>query len=273
MAFVKKWKIALYGVSAVVVLVVILGIILLSNMNTIATAGIERVLSYVLKVEVTLKSATISLLGGKITLEELTIGNPEGFNTAHAFLVDKISVNADLKSFATDKPRIHSIDIKSPQIVLEQGFKGSNLSTLIKNASSSETDKEAPPETQKKMKIDTLTVSNARVSLSAPVLQGKAISVSLPRIELNNLGGEKEYVEIAQSLALFLTAITKETLKAAKGGIPDDLEEMLSSSFDAAVEGIDNAGGILKKGADEVKERLDTVSDKIGGIFKKKKKE
>jgi len=265
-------------ISTVVVLFIVVmasAIIIFANLNAIAKAGIEKVLSYVLQVDVSLQKAKVSLLGGSVKLKGLVIGNPEGFKTEKAFSVDEVTVKVDIKSFTTDEPNIRLISIESPEITLEQGFKGSNLSQLVENASRFEGKRaeEAPEGSQKNIKIDTITIDGAQIALSAPVLQGKEISFPLPRIELNDIGGEKERVSIAEAMQLFFTEILSQAIKAGGGIIPPGLDESLQKSLNSALEGIRDASGVLKEGVEELKEKTGILKEGTRSLFGKREGE
>lgn len=258
-----------------IVSIVIAGVgiaIVLSNINTIAKNAIVKVCSYVLQVDVKLEKVNVSLLGGSLSMEGLVIGNPEGFKTKEAFSMDKIEVSLDIKSFRTNEPIIKLISIENPRITLEQGFKNSNLKQLMKNASrfEGETPVEDTPESQaaqKEVRIDKLIVSGAKVSLSAPVLQGQALSVPVPRIELAELGGKKEPITVAKSIKIFLNAVLEETLKSGKGIIPADLTKDIQNSLTDTVESVKD--NIIKKGASEIKEGVEGAAKGIKSLFKK----
>lgn len=284
----KKKKILKVIVIALVCVIILGGIaiaVVLANLDSIAQKGIVEVMEFVLQVDVQLKKVNISLLGGSCTLEGLVIGNPAGFKTKEAFSVDKVDVKVDIKSFKSDEPVVKLVSVKNPRITLEQGFRGSNLTKLIENASRFETkegEKEKPKaeESQKKIRIDKVIVSGAKVKISAPILQGEGVAVPLPRIEMNDIGGKKEPVTIAQAIKIFFTKIFTETIKSGKGIIPEDLDKLLTESFqglvktigdvpDFAVEGAEEVFGQLKKGGETVKDGVEDAAKGIKGLFKK----
>lgn len=263
--------------GAVLIAIGIVAGVILANLNDIAKKATVKALSYVLQVEVNLNKFEISLLGGSCTLEGLVIGNPEGYKTKEAFSMDRIDVSVNIKSFRTDEPVIKVVSIKNPKITLEQGFKKSNLSQLIKNASRFEGKEEkkaepSPREAEKKIRIDKILLSGARVSLSAPVLQGEALTIPLPTIEMKDIGGKGNPVTIGKAIKIFLSQVVTETLKAGKDIIPSDLDKMLQTSFRDALN-IDTSA--LKKTADDlgenVKEGVKGIQDSVKGIFQKDK--
>ncbi len=253
--------------GAVLITIGIVAAVILANLNDIAKTATVKVLTYVLQVDVKLEKFEISLLGGSCTLEGLVIGNPEGFKTKESFSMDRIDVSVNIKSFRTNEPVIKIISIKNPKITLEQGFKKSNLSQLIKNASRFETGKEtkaesAPKESEKKIRIDKILLSGAKVSLSAPVLQGQALTIPLPSIEINDIGGNNTPVSIGKGIEIFLSRVLTETLKAGKDIIPGDLTKEIQNAVSGAVD-------TIKKGSSDIKEGVEDAAKGIKGIFKK----
>jgi len=267
----SKKKTILKAILIFVIVVIVIGAIgvgvLIKNKDAIIKKAVVKVLSYVLQVEVKLDSLKLSVMEGKCTLEGLVIGNPEGFKTSHAFSMDKIEVDLEVKSFTTDEPVIHLVSVTNPQIILEQGFRKSNLSQLIKNASRFEgkkkTGAEEKPEAeeaQKKIRIDKVIVEGAKVSVSAPVLQGEKLSVPLPRVEINDIGKRKP-VTIAEAIKIFVSAVLKEALKSGKGIIPSELDDQLKKSFDDAAE------TVKKDVLDKVGDGVESVTDGIKKLF------
>ena len=97
MAKKKLKKIIISVVVALVIAVVVSALVIFANLNTIAKAGIEKVLSHVVQVDVSLQKAKVSPFGGSVKLQGLVIGNPEGFKTTEAFSVDEVTVKVDIK--------------------------------------------------------------------------------------------------------------------------------------------------------------------------------
>ena len=243
-------KIAIAVVVLATLLVIALAV-LYSNRNTIIKKSVETVLSDVLQVKVTLESANLSIPKRTVELKGLVIANPDGFKTPKAFSMDSILVKVDVLSFRTEEPVINIISMESPDITIEQGFHGSNISTLIKNASGEEEKKEPEEEKEseagKAIKIEKVVVDKAEIGLSAPVLKGRSISYTLPRFEMNDIGGKGKKTTIAESIRIFLIEILKRSLAQGKGIIPDDLQKSLQSSLDSVVS--------------TVGKQLDTMSD------------
>lgn len=216
-------------------------VVLVSQADTLVKAGIEKTMSFVLEVDVTVEEVKIRPLQGSVGIAGLVIGNPEGFHTQSAISLDEVSVEADLMSFRTDEPLIRLISIQRPKVTLEQGLRSSNLSTLIASASRFGADGEPPAEEEEeeeaeptpegaemKLKLEKIVVADTTVAVSAPILKGAEASYTLSTIELDDVGGKDAYVTVAELLRIILTEILMKSVEAAQGVIPDDLQSSLS---------------------------------------------
>lgn len=269
----KKQKILKILGIAVIVLVIIAivgGAILYAGRNTIARKGIIEVLSYVLQVDVQLKKVNLSPFKGAVSLEGFVIGNPEGFDGKELFSADKIDVALDIKSFSTNEPTIKLISMKNASVTLEQKLSGSNVSKLIDNASrlqgeKKEEPKEKPAASEKKIKIEKILLEGTKAGVVAPFTGGKALSVPIPRIEMNDLGGNKEPMNIPQAISAFFKEIVKAILSSGKNILPADFDKQLGAAFSGATEAVGKAG-------EKVMDSVGDAAKGIGGLLKKDKK-
>jgi uncharacterized protein involved in outer membrane biogenesis len=97
--------------------------------------GIEKAAGHALQVDVTLGDIRLHPLRNELEIVDMVIGNPDGFQTRSAFQIYRATVHADLRSFLSDEPVIHLIELERPKVTLERGLRTSNLKELINNAS------------------------------------------------------------------------------------------------------------------------------------------
>lgn len=270
----KKRKIfKILGIAAIVLVIIAIvgGSILYAGRNSIARKGIIEVLSYVLQVDVQLKQVNLSPFKGAVSLEGFVIGNPEGFDGKELFSADKIDVALDIKSFSTNEPTIKLISMKNASVTLEQKLSGSNISKLIDNASRLQGEKkenepkEKPAASDKKIKIEKILLEGTKAGVVAPFTGGKAIAVPIPRIEMNNLGGNKEPMNIPQAISAFFKEIVKSILSSGKSLLPADFDKQIGAAFSGASEVVGKAG-------EKVIDSVGDVTKGIGGLLKKDKK-
>ena len=174
----KRWL--LIGGSLVGGLMVVIAIVLLyvvSSLDSIIKAAVEKYGSEVTQVEVRLDKAKVSITSGEGSLRGLTVGNPEGFKTDRAFSLGEISVALDVGTVTQDPVVIKEIVISAPEVTYELGPGGSNIDTIQRNvnayagtgkgkakekAPSMDPDKEG-----RKLIIQNLYVKKGKVNVSA----------------------------------------------------------------------------------------------------------
>ncbi len=271
---VKKTILILVALAAAVVAIGI--IVLLSSLNSIVKTGVEEVLSYVLEVDVTLDSADVKVTEGSVELSGLHIGKPEGFKTDESFSVETIKVKVDIKSFTGDSPTVDLIEIIGPRITLEQGLRKSNFSEMIKSASrfssdTPEAEDEEPEAAGKPVIIKKILVTEAKVSISAPLLQGKKATIPLPKVEIDDLGSESDPIAPAEAIGEFFKRLFSEALKAGKGIIPDDLGELLGDSLEGAKAAAAKVGEELGDAKEALGDQLKGAKESLGEATEKAK--
>ncbi len=239
--------------AIVIVIVVAAALILLGNINTLVKEGVEQTAPLVLKAPVELKSVDISVFSGSGTLSGFRVGNPKGYKTDYAFNMGRLQVELDTASVTSDKIHIKSVVIDAPDIVFEGGLNKSNLSQLQANAEAfapSGGDKEAGSAdgAGKKLQIDRLIISNGTISVSMGLLQGKKLSVPLPKLELTDIGKDKD---------ASASDVLKEVLAAVNG-----------AAIPAVQQGISQLGGVGKV-REVVEGGVKQGMGKIKGLFGK----
>ncbi|MBW1797194.1 MAG: AsmA family protein [Deltaproteobacteria bacterium] len=187
------------------ILIIIAGVGLYFSINWIAKNGVETFGPKLTRTEVRLESSNISLFSGKGSLKGLFIGNPKGFKGESAFKVKEIKVAIDVSSILSDRLIIEEIVVNAPEISYEKGMRSSNIKTILNNvqALAGKSKREAktagkggPEESQrkdeKKVQINNFIVKNGKVNMSATLLKGKNVIVSLGEIHLKNIGAGKD---------------------------------------------------------------------------------
>ena len=235
----------------VLLVVIAFGIIVFTQMNRLVKVGVETLGPEVLKAPVTLANVDLSIFSGEGTIRELKIGNPEGFRTENAFLLNSLRIKLDPASLKTSTIRINEIVIEGPEITIE-GLKGKNLKKLHENAEAfggksggedQVAQSEDPPSKPgKKVIIDNFVVKDGKLNYS-PAL-GKSIPIALPDIHLTGIGEASGGATVGQVLAQVLGQIDDAALGAVAGA-----DKLVG---DAAVKGAELAGEIAGSGLDAV---------------------
>jgi uncharacterized protein involved in outer membrane biogenesis len=221
-----------------------------SSLDHLVATAIRSYGPQMTKVSVKLKSVKISAAQGSATVAGLELGNPSGFATERALSVGQISMTLDVASITQDVVRIKEIVIERPAITYEHATGGSNLDVIQRNveayvASTVGANKAAPQGAapEKKFIIDNLHIKGANAQVSAAVLQGKVVSVSVPDFYLIDIGKKSGGITASQATRQVMNAMTNNVTKSV------------------AFLKLDGVMGSVKKGAA-------AVSDKVKGWFK-----
>ena len=226
-------------------------------LNSVIKKGIETLGPKVTQTSITLEKVKISPFSGSGEIRGLAIGNPEGFETPYALRVAHVNIDLGVKSLFSNQVVINQIIIKSPEVTYEAGLGGSNIKQIKENVESithkipGTKPKESDSKTteSKKIEISRFTFEDGNVQLSAKILQGNAISVPLPKVELTDIGKGGEGTTFTEATREIVVAISNAVLDAV----------MKSGKFtDVIGDSSKNIGVSVKKGS----------SKAIGGLKK-----
>ena len=222
----KKWIIRI-GLVAVVLIIAAVVVVFLS-LNTIVKKGVETVGPQLTKVEIKLGSANISPLSGSGQLHELFVGNPDGFKTPSAIKVGDIKVAVDIGSVMSDTIKIKEIKISAPEITLDGGLSGNNISKILDNVNAATAGAEPAAKTdssakksEKKFYVQDVLVEGGNINLSTSLLGGKELTVPLPTLHLQNIGTENLGVTAGELVQQILKPLLTSITKAAADGVTD----------------------------------------------------
>ena len=224
-------KILLKILAGILVVVVILFIALLIWLNGALVNGFNSVAPAALGVPASLGDARILPVRGKLTLNDLHIGNPEGFKTGGLLDMGTLFIRYDTASLFTDTILINEITIDGLVVTYEKGLLNSNLGALIELLSAEEEDEaEKEEETkekgdeekaEKKVIIEKLSITHSKMNFSitgaAALTGGGAIPIPLPAITLTDLGKESDGITVVQAIQKVITAIAGTTGTAIAG--------------------------------------------------------
>ncbi len=252
---------ALTGVLAVV------GIVLLAlSFTTLVKAGVETMGAKVLGVPVTLEDVDLSLSSDRSILQadltQLTIANPEGYETAHALSLPSVQVRVDWASLLDETVVVESVRIVKPRVTFERLRLGSNLNDLRRNvvrnvgSDSDDADDDAreerdeDEESEPRVHIKRLTLEDAELAVSLLGGTRGVMQVPLPDLELRDIGKPSEGAGLREASAKIFHALYAAVLKAVTQSgtvIPDKIKELGQSAGDLG-KSMEKAGKELLKG-------------------------
>lgn len=209
-------------ISCVVILLIIFGVGLV--LNGIVKGTLETVGSKLTGAPLTVGSVNLSLLRGKIKIQDFHLGSPEGFKADSVFSFKTIAISLKPSSLISDKIIIHSILIDAPSLTYEKKLTTSNLKAIINNLEGDAKEEQPAKTTESEDKessttqviIEDFLFKEGKVGLSTAITLGKAISLPLPEIHLTDIGKDKDKpLSLPQSIKLLLNEILKSTLTIA----------------------------------------------------------
>ena len=283
-----KKKLAIGGgiIGGLIVIVIIAVAVLVSNLDSIIKAGVEKFGPEMTGATVTLEAVEISARSGEGRLAGLTVGNPAGFKTESAFRLGEISIKIDVKSIAGDTIVIREIVIKAPEITYELGNGSNNLDTLKRNVEAfiaAKTGKSSAGDGAgggdnagnsaskagggKNLIIESLVIEDGRVNVSAVFLGGRSLGVTLPAIRLKDLGKKEGGVpagEIAAEILARINANVKEAVTPDIEKITGKIKDSIGQVKELLSKSAPGGGSAIAKGAAEIGEKLKGLLGKQG---------
>lgn len=207
-------------IAAVLVLAIGGAIVyVLTNINSIVKAAIEKYGSQATKTDVRVSSVEIGLSSGEASITRLTVANPRGFSTPNIFSLGNISTRIAVKSVTETPIVIQEVRVSAPEVFYEMTkSRASNLDVIKKNLSGPEpAEKEAREKKAKgkevRLFIRKLVIEKGRVEARIAALGEKPIMLDLPRLELTDIGkkGGATPTQVAKTV---VTALAEQTAKA-----------------------------------------------------------
>jgi len=261
----------LKSLKALVVVVVVVAIAAIVAVKLFAGGAVRMAVetagTKALSVGVELDGAGLSLLGSSVSLRDLTVANPAGYQHNTLLKLSRGDIEVQTRSLLTHEVLIRDMQLDGMDLVLEQRGLGNNLQDIIKAA------KRKSEPSGKRLYVDNLELKNVTVNVKLLPLPGKAdtMTLKLAPIKMTDLGRNEK---------LDVTALTSKIILAVAGGIAeqgaDELpKEMISGLTTVLDTALDLGKVILDTGAGEgiqkgVEDIGKGVTEGLKGILKPK---
>lgn len=293
-----KWIIRI--VILLVLVVVVLGVVGYVMVDKLTKQGIEKGGTYAMGVETKLDGVSLGLFSGSMSMNGLSVANPEGFKADHFLKLGDGSVQVTLGSLMSDKVEVPSLILNNVDLVLEKDKGKANYDVILENlAKLGGGDEEPAADTEegKKFVVKELVIKNVKVK--AEVIGGMSVPVTIPEIRLTDIGSDSDKGVLLKDLSgIVVTAILTSVAQLPGDLLPGDIGKSLQGGLKAvgnlgqfSVEVIGNvtteAGKVvgaaaekLGEGAEKVGEAakeagkaVDKLGEGLGGLLGGKKKE
>ena len=262
------------GLVLVVVFAAIAVYYVLTNLDSLVEAAIEKYGSEATQTSVLVDSVKINLTDGAAGINGLTIANPGGYAQPYAFSLGEVRAGIDLQSLQEEPYIINEITVLAPQVFVEiNEANKTNLNELKKNLASGSTavaqDKKPQAATDGSTKeprliIRRVTFADGSIQARVAALGNKELQLKLPGLEMTNLGGSKgaTATELATEILKRLTDHATEVVKK------DIIDAELNKLKAKAQEKIDEEKAKLEEKADsKLDEQKDKAGDKLKDLF------
>lgn len=197
----------------------------------------------VIGTEIKISKAYVRPFFGIVDLGRMVVGPPNGFK-ANVFEMENFRIVVDTQSVFSDTLIIKEIAIINPHVSYELSGLNSNISAILDKlgtaeteASKDETDKKAG----KKVIIESLIFSGAKIRIAATAAGGKGIVIPMPDLVLKDIG--------KQSGGVTALAAFGQALKSISHGILNVIKNAPFAIGGLAIDGAKAVGGVAMDGA------------------------
>lgn len=229
-------KFLLFVVGTLVVLAVVVFIGGQFFLGSMVKAGVNEFGPKLTQTKVELASAAISPVSGQGTLGGLFVGNPPGWSSDKAFYLGQVHIDLAPASIFQDHVVINEIVIDQPEFVYETKLVSSNIGDLMKNieAAIGGGKKESEPTAKngkpRKFEVKKFTLRNGRVTVG---VGGNAMTMSMPPIELADIGTKEGGVTASQFVVVVMRSVTADVIAASTQALTKNLPNMGAAAGDA----------------------------------------
>lgn len=257
------------------IIIVLVGIYF--SLNYWIKHGIETIGPKVLGVPVTVQSINLKPWDGELTIDGLQIGNPQPFKGDYLTKIASIHVKVDTSTLFSDEIIVNHVVVDKPHVVYQTGFGGSNLGQLQANIMKQQKTKpktgteQSSGGSQKTIVISLLKINNTKVTGSA---LGAKVNLSVPAIEMQNVGKKEGGMSFAQVSALIMKVLINNLGQLGLSVVTGAIDTVGDVAKGAANTAVDTVGSVSKGvgkvtggAADAVGGAAKGVGNAIGSLF------
>lgn len=230
--------------------------------DSILKGGIETAGSSVLQTDVTVGSVGVSPLSGSGGIQQLRIGNPEGFNEPYAMELGGLDVAIDTGSVFSDVIVIDRIIIEQPVITYETRITTDNIRSLLSNiggGSGGQPSEEAGG-AGKRVIIRDFQMLGPQVRVASAIGSADA---TIPDLRLQNIGEENAAVTVAEAGRQIFEALSAQLLNANLPSV-DDLRERVDQEVQ---ELRDQAEEQVEELEEQLEDEVENLQDRVRSLL------
>ena len=256
-------------------LVAIVTIGLLLFVDGMARSAVEKSATSALGVPTTVADMDVGVFSGNCEMARVVVKNPQGqqFRAEHFLSIGSIRIAVSLGSLLEDTVVVPELALAQADMNLEQRGTTSNYGIIIENAKrAGKPSGSEPPAAEKKFVIRRLSIEGVAVHVTARLpAGGKAAKadVTIPRIELEDVGTGGKPVAISEIAVIVVRAILDEVVKRGGIEIPAGAISDLGKLLEELGRGLE---GETRKAVEEALEKaekkIEDVLEGSGGTTK-----
>ncbi len=224
----SRWIWTIVSVVVVLLVATVAGAWLM--IDHLARQAVQQGGQYALGVPTTVDTVDLSLLGGTLRMETLSVANPAGYKSDHLVRTGRFDLAVQPSSVLTDTVRIPTFELNGLDLNIEGKGLKTNVAEVLDHVKKmggggSGAQPQAQPQDKgggKKVVIDRVTIRGvvAHVLLGLPGAQ--PVTVNVPAIELKDVGAGQP-INVAELIGHLMPAIVASVLEQGKGIIPGDM--------------------------------------------------
>lgn len=192
--------------------------------------AVERAGTKALKVDLQTGRAKLSILGGSLHLEDVVVGNPEGYQTDRLMTVKDGDIEVNARSLLGDEIHIKEIQLRGVDVLIEQKGLGSNLHEVLKTLSEE-------VQSEKQLYVDRLEITDITVEVKLMAVPGQVdkVPLKLSPIVMTNLGRD-ERMDTAALVGKIVLALAGGIAEQGAGILPKGMIDSLGTVLDTAID-------------------------------------
>ena len=248
--------------------------------DLIASEAIERGGTAALGLETRVGRVWLGLLSTELSLSDMTVANPEGFEAPHLLKLEKGELEVGLSELRADPIVISRIVLSGIELNLEKDRGRTNFGVLLENLSRSEADasaSKAEGEAGAGLVIGEVLIRDVTARGQLIPLQGERtqLEVNVPEIRMRDLGSGESGMSMTQ-LAGVLTKAILAGVAQQSASLPSelsgDLRRHLAPLGKVRVEVPGVATSAAGRSVQSVKDAAEKAGELLEGLGKRQRK-
>jgi len=223
-------------------------------------SAVERAGTKALKVDLQTGKAKLSILGGSLHLDDVIVGNPQGYQTDRLMTVKNGDIEVNARSLLGDEIHIKEIQLRGVDVLIEQKGLGSNLHEVLKTLSEE-------VQSEKQLYVDRLEITDITVEVKLLAIPGQVdkVPLKLSPIVMTDLGRD-ERMDTAALVGKIVLALAGGIAEQGAGILPKEMIDSLGTVLDKAID----IGRII---FGTRKEEIQNITEGFKSLFKSKTQE